>query len=420
MQDDFFSAYIEYVSGTEPPVNYHRWCIIAAIGAYLGRDFAFPHGHFTIYPNLYTMLIGASGDRKSTAIKMAKEFIQKAGYDKTKIAADKTSKEKFLMDLSGEEDSDGKKTDTDILAENLWGDADLESRPPCEMFIMADEFNEFMGNGNIDFISMLGNLWDYSGVYKSRVKNSSSVAIPNPTVSILGGNTPTNFALAFPPETLGQGFFSRLLLIYGEPSGRKITFPKRPPEEVTTELCKLFQLIKERARGIATLTPLAEKLLDKIYHNWGEIDDVRFTSYSNRRFTHLLKLVLVFTAARWSSSIEERDVVYANTVLTHTESFMPKALGEFGKARNSDVVHKILQYLDKAVKPVVFRELWKQVSNDLDKSSDLTGIIQSLLQSEKIQTIQGGFLRKKKAQEEVSNDVLDYSMLTDEERNMTK
>lgn len=423
MSEDFFSAYLKYVEGTEPPVNYHRWCCIASIAALLGRAYALPHGDFILYPNIYCMLIGASGDRKSTAIKMAKKFIVEAGFPKSQVAADKTSKEKFLMDLAGIEDTGTTKQDPkDVTIDNLWGDTDLESRPPAEMFIMADEFNEFMGNGNIDFISMLGNLWDYNGVYKSRVKNSSSVSVPNPTISILGGNTPTNFTLAFPPETLGQGFFSRLLLIHGAPSGRKITWPRIPSSSETADLAERFNNIKRIAHGTATISDGAKLLLDKIYHTWEELDDVRFTSYSNRRFTHLLKLVLVISAASYTKVVTEEHVVHANTVLTHAESFMPKALGEFGKARDSDIVHKLLQYLDKAVRPVKFKEMWKQLSNDLNKMNDLTTILSSLLQADKIQSVGAdGFLRKKKATEQVSGDTLDYErFLTLEERNMQK
>lgn len=417
MREDFFSAYLAYTGETEVPTFFHRWSAIAGIGAYLGRGFAFNHGHFLIHPNIYSMLIGNPGTRKSTAIKLVKSLIQKAGY-KT-IAADKTTKEKFLVDLSGIEiEEEGKQGD--ILEQNLWGDEDETAKEPAEMFIMADEFNDFIGNGNIEFISLLGTLWDYSGTYRNRIKNSKSVAINNPTISILGGNTPTGFSLAFPTDILGQGFFSRLLLIYGEPTGRKITFPKPPDEAETKNLVEFLKLIKHKVRGAATLTPTAEKLLDKIYRTWKGVDDVRFESYSNRRFTHLLKLCLVFSASRLSSTIDEYDVIYANTVLSHTEHFMPVALGEFGKARHSDVSHKIMQVLDAAVSVLTIKDIWKAVHNDLEKMTDLTELLRNLVVADKIQSVSGGFLPKRKLVEDVSNDVLDYSLLTEEEKGMSK
>jgi hypothetical protein len=407
--EDLFSHYLDYASSTEVPMFFHRWSMIAGLGAYLGRDYYFSHGHFTVNPNIYCMLIGSPGTRKSTAIKLVKSILTKAGYQT--IAADKTTKEKFLLDLAGD---DGANLD-DILESDIFGGP---SDKVCECLIGADEFNEFIGHGNTEFISLLGSLWDYEGVYKNRIKTGKSISINNPTISILGGNTPTGFAQAFPTEIIGQGFFSRLLLIYGEPNGRKITFPKSPDTSATAELIKYLHAIKSNCVGGATLEPLAESLLDKIYKSWGGVDDVRFESYSNRRFTHLLKLCLIHSAARLGRSISEADVIYANTVLSHTEHLMPKALGEFGKAKNSDVSHKILQCLDGVVAPVPMKDLWKQVQQDLDKMRDLGDILQKLVAAEKIQAVNGGFLPFKKLKLEVTDGTVDFSLLHLEEREL--
>src|SRR4051812_8728692 len=97
--EDFFSTYFAYTEATEPPITYHRWCAIGTIAALLARNFYIQHGHFRIYPNLYIQLIGDPGSRKSTAIKLIKKLLLASGYDT--IAADKTSKEKFLVDLEG-------------------------------------------------------------------------------------------------------------------------------------------------------------------------------------------------------------------------------------------------------------------------------------------------------------------------------
>lgn len=409
--DDFFARYFSYTQDTEVPAFFHRWSALAGIGAYLGRSYAFNHGHFNVYPNQYCMLIGNPGTRKSTAIKLMKSLLFKAGYET--IAADKTTKEKFLLDLSGIEELEGKANSGDLDSINLFGDTD--DTIDREMFIAADEFNDFFGNGNIEFISLLGTLWDYNGIYRNRIKNGKSVSICNPTVSILGGNTPTGFSLAFPTEILGQGFFSRLLLVYGEPTGKKITFPKAPDPAQTAELVSYLQGIKYACAGAATLEPTAELLLDKIYRGWGGIDDVRFESYSNRRFTHLLKLCLVVSAASMSKRIRECDVIYANTILAHTEHLMPKALGEFGKAKHSDTVHRIMQVLDAAQTVIGIKDLWKAVVQDLEKMESLSEILRSLVAADKIQAVQGGFLPKRKVLVEVNDGMVDYGLLTREE-----
>lgn len=408
----FFDEYLQYTEGNEAPKFFHRWAAISGIGAMLGRNFYFQHGHFQIYPNNYIMLMGTPGTRKSTAIKILKGLLRQAGY--STIAADRTSKEKFIADLASSDD-DPESSDK-ILEQNLWGEDAAESQQPSECFIMADEFNDFIGTGNVEFASLLGNLWDYNDVYRYRIKTGKSLSIPYPTINILGGNTPTGFALAFPSDLLGQGFLSRLILVYGESSGRKITFPRAPSASDTQRLSEYLRAVRVRCSGAASLTPGAESLIDKIYTTWRGLDDYRFDSYTNRRLNHLIKVTLAFAASRLSTQVTETDVIHANTVLAHTEHLMPKALGEFGKARNSDVAHKVMMTLDGITKPMVMKDLWKAVHNDLESIGHLAEILKNLQHADKIIVANGGFLPKRKVLIEADSDTVDFSILTDEER----
>lgn len=407
--NDLFSFYFNYINDTEPPKVFHRWSILTALSAFLGRRYSVKHGHFTVNPNTYCMLIGATGSRKSTAIKLATELIESAGY--INIAAEKTTKEKFLLDLAGEDANEVK--DANLADLNLFGE--FSDRQDSEVFISADEFNDFIGLGNLDFISLLGSLWDKSGCYRSRIKNGKSVSVYNPTITILGGNTPSNFSLCFPVSTLSQGFFARLILVYGKKPEVKITWPAEPCPVLKQELVDYLLLIKEDVKGLATLEPTAKNLLDKIYKTTAPPNDVRFEGFNDRRFTHLLKLCLIVSAARLSNKIEEQDIIYANTILSAAEHNMSKALGEFGKAKNSDVVHKIIQLLESSDKVYTLADIWKVVVQDLDKSSDLAEILKNLAMAEKIQLVKGGFLIKRAHIQEASNDVVDYSMLLPDE-----
>lgn len=424
---DFISLYLKYTEHTECPTFFHRWCAVTALSAYLGRNVFFNHGHFTLYPNLYTMLIGSPGTKKSSAIKIAAKLFKQAGYNT--FAAKKTRQEKFLLDLAEQsERADNTSADPagfDILDQNLWGDSieDSESyihKTPAECFIAADEFNNFIGLGNLDFVSILGELWDYEGVYDYKLKNSKSVYIPNPTITILGGNTPTGFSQAFPTESIGQGFFSRLLLVYGEPSGIKYTFPPAPDTELQAQLIAMLHKIKTTVMGELKMEESAEILLDRIYRSWEGIDDIRFEHYTNRRLTHLIKLCLVITAARAGTYISKEDIVHANTLLSFTEQLMPKALGEFGKAKHAGIAHKVVAALDCTHKALDVQSIWKLVHTDLDNRNQLVEIINNLLVAEKIQVVKGGgYLPVRKVREEGLLGAVNWERyLTESERNL--
>lgn len=409
----FIKSYLDYVGESEVPTTFHRWSALAGIGAILERNIYVPHGHSNMYPNQYMMLIGTSGTRKTSAISIMRSLLIKAGY--TTIAAERTSKEKFLMDLSGEED--GASVD-DILSKNLFGDTiESDIRP---MSILADEANDFFGIGNMEFLSILGRLWDWNGPpYTNRIKTGKSVSIPNPTVSILSGNTPTSFAQAFPPEIVGQGFFSRLLLVYGEPNGVKITFPRRAEESETRKIVGMLQEIKRYYSGELTYVDGADTTIDKIYKsNTNMTGDTRFDSFHQRRLSHLLKLCTVVAASKLSKVITPNIVIEANTYLSYAESLMPKALGEFGKSRNSDVVHKVLAVIESHGTGIRLKELMKAVSVDLDKPSDLGEILRKLSFTEKIHTSGDLFLPVGKRGLKDIPGMVDLSYLTQDELNI--
>lgn len=410
-EENFLDRYLQYTSGTESPMVFHRWCGIGIVATLLAKRAWLQHGHFTLYPNQYIMLIGVAGARKSTAVKIASSLLEDTGYDS--FSADKSTKEKFLLDLAGETGGDSEPKS--LIDQNLWGDDDDELLAEREMLINADEFNDFLGAGNLEFISLLGVLWDKKGIYENRIKNGRSVRINNPCINILSGNTPTTLATTFPQESMGQGFFSRLLFIHAKPSGKRIAFPRKPDAKEHAELVAYLARIKQTMLGEVTLSEDATALAEEIYEVHEPMSDGRFEAYNSRRFTHLLKLALVCAAMRCSTIIESCDIVEANTWLHYAEHFMPEALSEFGKARNTDAVVKVLAVLDSARAPMLPTDLWPHVAQDLDKVADLSAILHKLQLAGKIQFVPTGILSVKAAARDVNPKYVDLSYLTKEE-----
>lgn len=377
----FFDAYFTFSAVTEVPIIYNRWTSLAAISAILGKSYFLPFGRGRIYPNIYCMLIGVPGARKSSAIKDMVRTLRAAQYET--IAAAKTSKEQFLADLQyGGADVELEEKGQVVMREMFGEDAELCDESP--LLIAADEFNNFIGAGNLEFISLLGELYDFEGIYKYRLRNGKSIRVPNPIITICAGNTHESFVECFPPETLGQGFLSRLLLIYGDKTAKKISWPKIPEEGAEATLVSWFGKIKSTVSGAAHVDTDASGILSSIYESWPLLEDSRFKHYSHRRHTQLLKLCLLVSAARLSTTITKEDVILSNSILTYTEQLMPKALGEFGKSRSSSAGSKILEALYESQRPMQIKELYKVVSHEIDKFKDLGPILEGLAQAEKI------------------------------------
>lgn len=417
-KDDFISAYMRYTSETECPALFHRWSALTCLSAWLGRSIYFPFGHSKVHANMYVMLIGKAGTKKSTSVKIGCKLLEQAGYKK--FAADKIRQEKFLVDLANKdaENNTAEAGMDDILDMNLFGDdSGIINKDPAECFVAADEVNNFIGIGNLEFMSILGELWDIDKVFDYRLKNSESVSIPYPTISILSGNTFAGFSKLFPPEAIEQGFFSRMLFIYGEPTGVKYTIPKAPCPDLQKALIDKLHEIKEKVYGEITITEEAYSILDSIYKSDYTLNDPRFEAYEARRLQHLLKLCMIIAASKVSTVINEEVILEANTILTYTEYLMPKALGEFGRARSSEATHKVMDIIDSAKLPISFQQIWKYVYQDLESRNKLVEILGNLQMAKKIQAVNGNcYLPHREARGEGIKGAIDYSLLTKEER----
>ena len=416
---NLFDSYFELLGETESPAIAHRWSLICCIGALIGRNAWLPFGPSKIFPNCYAMIIGESGTRKSTAIKMAKKILAAAEY-KT-FAAQKTTKEKFLMDLEGEEfDLSSGQVNGSSVMENLFGADGVVGSDPREVFIVADEFNDFMSCRDLEFQSLLGSLWDWDDEnlpWEHRLKNSKSLAIYQPTISILGGNTQENFTSMFPPEAIGQGFLSRMLLIYCEPTGVRKPIPDALNEQKKLDFIKRLMWIRENFTGPIQWTKPAFDAYTILYNTTKPLEDVRFNPYSTRRHVHLIKLCLICAAANMKKEIGIQEIILANTILSYVEHFMPKALGEFGRAKNNDVANTVLQILSKTVRPVEVKSMVKIVMSNLDRQDDLQKILMMLTDADKIQWVKprgstpGGYILKNKVVGEGNKLYVQYHLL---------
>lgn len=417
----FFDMYFEHIGDTEAPFIFHRWSIITSLAAVLGRRGYISLGHYKIYPNMFSMLVGVSGCRKDSAINISKALLKQAGYKY--FSSNKTSKEKFISDLC---DRNKKEMETEeglLLAMENCTIEDSNSKP-AECFIALGEFQDFLGQNNLDFITMLGALWDMPDSYEHRIKTGRSPNVDRPTVSVLGGSTPTGFSLIFPPEIVGQGFLSRLLLVYGEPTFKRIAWPKKPKSDPRL-VQKIKEIVAMKNDTNFIISPEAVKLITRIYQTNISLEDPRFASYQSRRHIHLLKLCSVLSCMNMGlgefATVTAQNVLEANTILYYTEQRMPLALGEFGRGKYSEVSNAIMEELSKASTPLGLMDLWKVVGHDLTNIQELAGIMKSLQGTEKVQTVldkEAGmqkFLANKKRKSYFSKDLLCPDILTEEE-----
>ena len=385
-----FDTYLEWLEDTESPRLFHRWTLISGIGTLLGRNAVLlPDTQLETYANQYIVLVGPPACRKNASINVMKKLLKKSGIDH--FASDRTTKEKFILDLQT-----GFNLDSDNEALNL---LDLGLDEGVEVQICAPELQDFLGAGNLDFISFLTHLWDMPEDYNYRIKAmKTNNKIRKPTVNLLGGATPTNISSIFPDQVGGQGFLSRTLMIFGGGQRQKIAWPTPPDAEIEEALVESFKIIRHACRGVCKINDKARQMLTEIYNSDIRLPDARLESYMGRRHTSLLKLCMITAAADLSFdngiSITEEHVEYANTMLSFTEGFMGRALGDFGASSNSADREAVLKLVEKGgevgVKP---KQVVESLSATFDSVHSILRVVEELRAAGKIYlTVSGNFV----------------------------
>lgn len=383
----------------------YLWAGLSCIAAQLARNVYIPFGNGKIYPNLYVMFVGDPGKRKSTAIKDLKKRIKAAGYQN--ICGDKVTMQKYLLDLAGV--GEGSIEDSNITEFNLG--ITLGANDYVESYINQDEFSDFIGINNYPFISLLGNFWDIDEPYVYRTKNGQSIEIPSPIVNILGATTPSQFNTIFPPAISEQGFLSRLIIVNIPESKRKIARPLPSDASVIEKVVDGLKAVRKLS-GELVMSDAVWAKLEEIYLSWQPVEDTRFAHYSTRRHTQLLKLCILATCSRYTVEMSVDDVVFANTLLSFTEHFMPQALGQFGKNKDGDVNSKVISYLRSSFPTAKsLQDIIIPISTETDVLS-LQKILTNLVVAEKVvATSNGKYLPKLPSYKDIKTSHVDWNML---------
>jgi hypothetical protein len=273
----------------------------------------------------------------------------------------------------------------DIDSSDLKAVESINLDEPSQIYAVAEEFADFIGVKNMNFINLLTNLWDNLDQYEHPKIHSKSILVVKPTVNLLAGTTPVSLVDTVPPEAIGQGFTSRFIIVYSSGTGEMVTWPDLPDKGLTDRLVARVKAIASKVKGKAFISEDAKEVFDKIYKSFKGVDDPRFQFYNGRRQTHLIKLSMILAAMNLRTEIQRQDCIRANTILDSVEQHMPRGIGELGRGRHAEVINTLMSVCTKDF--LDFKQLYRKLSHDLDKQSDLNQIIRNLMDAGKLQQV---------------------------------
>lgn len=212
---NFFRLYHDYTKLSEPPPNFHAWSAIAVISALLGKKCFMPQGLFTVFPNLYVILVGDPGTRKSTAMNVAKRLTKLV--ERVPIAPESSTREALIDDMAKNKvtwEMDGK----DI---SYW-----------QSSAFVGELEQFFGGKHINsqMVGFLTAIWD-EPEFKERTRKGGEVKIRNPYFSLLGCCTPGWMNDKLKNDVISDGFSRRGIFVLEKNLNCSNPDPVITPEE---------------------------------------------------------------------------------------------------------------------------------------------------------------------------------------------
>lgn len=197
----FLNDYLKTTEGNESPYAYHLWSCMAALSSAAGRRFWFSLGHLRFYPNLYVLLVGEPGVKKTSAMNTARDMIQLAGV--CPVGATQASKE-YITKAMSHEKFPGKKY-------FLNGQTQEEYN---QYSIFATEFTQFIAINPEGMLDFLTTVYD-AKVYACDTKGQGSDYIQGPYITMLGCLTPHMLKGFLKMNVLTGGFARRTVFVYG-------------------------------------------------------------------------------------------------------------------------------------------------------------------------------------------------------------
>jgi len=382
LQNEFLNIYLEYVEETESPRLFHIWSALSGVASCLGRRIHLPFGDDVIFPNLYTLLVGPPAVKKSSAMGRVKSLLKSS--TSIRFSPDDTAgkHQGLLVAMIGNRDKEAEELFEEIERINATTGAslngsdvlnkitsfDLSPKDAEVMCVMADEFTSFIGTNNTEMLTFLTRMWQ-GGDYKYSL-TSKELILKEPLLNIIGCTTPTALAKALPVEAVGQGFMSRVIMVYSYTKYKRIPRPAVTNTELKKTIGDLYRILYETWEGEFALTDDAWELYDEhLYDKQLKFNDPRFLHYKDRRHIHLLKLSCLLAASKLSKKVEVQDLKEADFILEITESGMPEALGEYGLSPLAHAKQRLLDLIKSSKMPISKDALYAFMHRDMTASN---------------------------------------------------
>jgi hypothetical protein len=330
MAESFLELYMTYTSKQESPAEFHLFTAMTIVGAALGRKCFIDRGYYQLYPNFFTILVaGSARCRKSTAIGIGVELLKSVAT--TKVVSGKTTPERFIKEIAPA-------TTTDA---------------PLNMLVHSSELSVFLTKQTYGepMIHVLTDLYDCPSEWHYKTKNRGDDFLRNVFLCILAATTPDGVSKGIPASALEEGFASRVLFVFKPDTDRRNAIPVLTQEEKDMKLELVAWLVRiGELDGEFKLDAEATEWFVEWYNQMTPPTDKRMEGFYGRKHDHLLRLGMVFAAARLEMTITKEYLEAALLALENVEATAPGAFAEIGGDNTTTFLSRAATLVQRSVR----------------------------------------------------------------------
>jgi hypothetical protein len=327
----FLKNYALFTSNNEAPQIFHFWSAMSALSAIVSRRVSLNFDYFSIYPNLFIVLVGLPGSRKTTAMNIAKEFVYTIG--EIPFSAEAQTKQSITQDMA----MNCQKSYTDEKGQTI-------RYTPYTIF--STELSHFLGHSSAkEMVDFLTTIWD-AKFYDTKTKNKGNDIIMGPYLSMIACTTPDWIRGWMREDVITGGFSRRALFVYWNDKLRRIPTPKISPEmEHARDFCIAWGQKLKDIHGVFRITPAALKFYEEWYVDLAIPQDITGGYYESK---HIQMFKVAMLIALSESSELVLDLAHLKLALAQLDLMEVNLLRVFqGIGRNelSAIAAKVMDYL---------------------------------------------------------------------------
>jgi len=329
-----FDDYLEYTIHSESPEAFHKWTCLSMISGIVGKKCWIKFNYFTVYPNLYLILVSLPGvGKKSTALRIGEAMVKESEADIV-IQYDSLTPQALMIEL----DESYRMIETP--SKKMFGSS--------SMTVFASELVTLLGGGP-GMVEFLTDIYDSGKSFEYKTKGAGKLEIKSPCLNVMGCVTTDIFANKILQDAVAGGFISRSIVVYANKRKAISPFEMPPPEAI-----KARQRVIDRLSAVKDLfgevvfTNEAKDVVETWYDKeFNPKDDVQKNlEFNSRKHAHVAKTAMLLALSDLTTIIDVKHLDEAIDLMDEVEHYMKLVHMSAGAAEHSETLLKILSTIN--------------------------------------------------------------------------